>query len=535
MAHPSCDPIGSVASPPERRGSETPASWPDRVERFAEALAAAGMSAKTIALYRGPVRRAERFFAAGGTCLVDASGDELLAFAATQGRGVATRRVMRTAFGHYFAIAGADPAALSVLAAPAALSVVPAPAELLQAAAAAGGAKGAALALVAGCGLHAKAAAALRWDELGGVELHPVAAGLLDEAGKSTSPYVFASPAASGHVDPQTLTGWIAEVCDAAGLVPLRVDRIRSAARRAAGAPPAAALSVVRSRRSSRPGRRADRPAPPWAQRVEDYRRYLRDHRYAPATVRNYTRAVTRAERHFAARGLSLPDATGDQLAELVALLPATRPTLAVLRFALTHYFAMLGRPGQPAAGIRLPRKTRMVCRALDEQQAAVLARAARSWDGPEGMAVLLGLYMALRREEIAKVRLDDIDDGWLTLVGKGNQPAVLPLHRVIVEQLAARAPAGPWLFPGHGGRGHVCPATVWNYVRKVAAAAGVDAVTVHRLRHTCLATANDATGDLRAVQELARHARPETTAGYTRATAARLVKAVGSVDYTER
>ena len=46
----------------------------------------------------------------------------------------------------------------------------------------------------------------------------------------------------------------------------------------------------------------------------------------------------------------------------------------------------------------------------------------------------------------------------------------------------------------------------------------------------TC--TVEDNTGDLRAVQSLAGHASPETTAGYTRATRARLVAAVTAIEY---
>jgi integrase len=38
---------------------------------------------------------------------------------------------------------------------------------------------------------------------------------------------------------------------------------------------------------------------------------------------------------------------------------------------------------------------------------------------------------------------------------------------------------------------------------------------------------------DLRAVQELAGHASPETTAGYTRATRRRLLEAVAAIEYS--
>lgn len=90
-----------------------------------------------------------------------------------------------------------------------------------------------------------------------------------------------------------------------------------------------------------------------------------------------------------------------------------------------------------------------------------------------------------------------------------------------------------PWLFPGHGGRDHVSPQTIWNWVGQVAAAAGVtERVWPHRLRHTAIALVNDTTGDLRAAQEFARHQRPETTAVYTRVTEQRLQRAVASLDY---
>jgi hypothetical protein len=75
-----------------------------------------------------------------------------------------------------------------------------------------------------------------------------------------------------------------------------------------------------------------------------------------------------------------------------------------------------------------------------------------------------------------------------------------------------------------------VHPTTVWSWVRKVSTEAGLDAVPTHTLRHTALAIGNDATGDLRAVQDFARHAEVDTTAGYTRSTAERLGKVADAI-----
>jgi integrase len=174
-----------------------------------------------------------------------------------------------------------------------------------------------------------------------------------------------------------------------------------------------------------------------------------------------------------------------------------------------------------------------MICRALERDEAKILASAARSRGGDAGFAVILGLYQALRREEIATLRWENFDDqGWLTVTGKGGVTASIPVRATVAEMLALRSRGDDYIFPGRAAGRPVTPTTVWNWVGRVAKDAGLSGVTPHRLRHTCLATANDATGDLRSVQAFARHADPRVTAGYTRATNERLRAVVNSVEY---
>jgi hypothetical protein len=68
--------------------------------------------------------------------------------------------------------------------------------------------------------------------------------------------------------------------------------------------------------------------------------------------------------------------------------------------------------------------------------------------------------------------------------------------------------------------------------VKDLAEEAGVGKIHTHRLRHTALTVANDATGDLRAVSKFARHRRIETTMTYTRTTETALSKVMESLDY---
>jgi integrase/recombinase XerC len=90
------------------------------------------------------------------------------------------------------------------------------------------------------------------------------------------------------------------------------------------------------------------------------------------------------------------------------------------------------------------------------------------------------------------------------------------------------------YLFPGGRGRAHVTGTTVGNWVAEVAEAAQISRVVCHELRHSAITALNDRTGNLRAVQAFARHARPETTALYTRVSDQRLTAAVESIDYLD-
>jgi integrase len=265
------------------------------------------------------------------------------------------------------------------------------------------------------------------------------------------------------------------------------------------------------------------------------YRRYLHEQELSRRSVDVYARMVIRAEAWCEPHGFDLATAPAELIMEWAETeVPRSTSSRRQARSALRHYWAMAERADPPEWAVRVPKTPTYVCRALEPDEAALLAAHARARGDERGLVVLLGLYAALRASEIAAVRWGDVDDGWLKLVGKGDRPATIPLHPVIVAALDRLARADDtWVFPGRWG-GPVHPTTVWTWVRAVAVEAGLAKVPTHRLRHTALATANDATGDLRAVQELARHVKPETTSRYTRVKARRLTSVVRSIDYEE-
>lgn len=187
-------------------------------------------------------------------------------------------------------------------------------------------------------------------------------------------------------------------------------------------------------------------------------------------------------------------------------------------------------------AAIPVPPDRKMrAYRGLEHDVAVALAATAET-AGLAGTAVLVALYTSARRGEVASLAWHrvDFDRRLVTLERpKVRDLHTVPLHTRLVEHLAVRhLPGDYWVFPGRHG-GHVSPATIWRWVDQVAEQAGVGHVTPHQLRHTSLTEANDATGDLRAVQDMAGHSDPSVTARYTRQSEQRLRAAVESLDFT--
>jgi len=259
-----------------------------------------------------------------------------------------------------------------------------------------------------------------------------------------------------------------------------------------------------------------------------DYIEHLTAHGLGAKTIRLYVRAVERAHQALG----PLEDVTATGLASYADGLAAGYSTRRHLRTALRAYWSMLGVDG-PLQAIRVPPKPRSRCLALDEDDARAMIKTAVGWY-PEGLAVLLAMYLALRSSEIAAAHMDRFADNltWYTVTGKRDITATLPVHPTLISEIRAAGVTG-WVFPGYYGREHVTPQTIWNWIRLAAEEAGVDdRIWPHRLRHTALATANDNTGDLRAVADFARHRDVSVTMIYTRTTERNLRRVSAALEY---
>jgi integrase/recombinase XerC len=181
-----------------------------------------------------------------------------------------------------------------------------------------------------------------------------------------------------------------------------------------------------------------------------------------------------------------------------------------------------------PAADVPSPKIGKRLPKTLDVDQIARLLEI----DGDHPLAVrdraIMELFYSsgLRLAELATLKVTDIDlaDGTVQVLGKGNKGRILPVGRKARDAIAAwlrvRAEMaghdGPALFLSRRGRA-LGPRAIQNRLRDWSRKIGLSTgVNPHMLRHSFATHLLEASGDLRAVQELLGHADISTTQIYT-------------------
>lgn len=260
------------------------------------------------------------------------------------------------------------------------------------------------------------------------------------------------------------------------------------------------------------------------------FSRHLAGTGLAHRSVGEYVKYVRRADGWLAANeATDLPSAQPHHVRAWADTLPSTWSTRKQAKTALGHWQRWAQHPADLAAAVPVPRKPRMRPRALPDDQAARLEAAAHD-AGLQGLAVLMGLYLGMRRCEIAAATWTGWDgESYTWQRAKTGLVAHLPAHPRLVDAFERAPRFGPYVFPGSStrtGRAHIAPVTIWEWVRKVGETAGVE-VTTHQLRHTSISRVVDRMG-IRVGQEWAGHLDPEVTAGYSMVPRRRLSDAAG-------
>jgi integrase/recombinase XerD len=285
----------------------------------------------------------------------------------------------------------------------------------------------------------------------------------------------------------------------------------------------------------------AEEPAPersPADLLVASFERYLLAERgLAAGTASGYARHARRFLDGFAAGGgvaaLTAGDVTAAVLREAASgvSVSATQYFVsglrAFLRFCFTEGLveADLSQAALVVTGRRRTSLPKAISRA--DAQALLGSCDRRRTLGRRDYAVIITLLrLGLRRGEVARLTLDDIDwrAGELVVRGKGGRADRLPLPADVGEAIAsylrrgrpasdrrevflrARAPFEP-----------IAPGTVSSTVRRACRRAGIAEVGSHRLRHTTACEMVSAHVPLQQVGQVLRHRSLQSTAIYAR------------------
>ena len=233
---------------------------------------------------------------------------------------------------------------------------------------------------------------------------------------------------------------------------------------------------------------------------------------YRAGTVSPGTLKVRRTHLRRLGEHVDLLTATED---DLVALLASKADLSANYRHALAASFKSFYqwahrrgfRPDDPTVGLRPVPVPPGLPKPVPEH---VLAKALELADAETRLMLLLGAYAGLRRAEIAAVHSEHITGSGLIVKGKGGKERRIPIHPRLAAELNL---INGWAFPSTVYPGlHVSPSYISARLDRVLPAP----YTPHSLRHRFATMAYRTSCDLRAVQALLGHTKPETTARYT-------------------
>lgn len=254
---------------------------------------------------------------------------------------------------------------------------------------------------------------------------------------------------------------------------------------------------------------------------------------YSPLTIAAYRRDLEVFGAFLDDRGIGLATCRHTHITEHIGRLrrdglsprSVQRHLSSIRRFF--HFLKARQVVGDnPATVVTGPKKKARLPSVLDPDQAhQLLAWTPESDTDKRDRAIIELLYgSGLRLAELVSARIADVDldQGFITVLGKGRKTRQVPLgsHCVaaIRAWLATRPSPGAEapLFTGRG-EAPISPRTVQKQLKVIASRQlQTDAPYPHMLRHSFASHILESSGDLRAVQELLGHANLSTTQVYT-------------------
>ena len=122
-------------------------------------------------------------------------------------------------------------------------------------------------------------------------------------------------------------------------------------------------------------------------------------------------------------------------------------------------------------------------------------------------LALIYIFCSSLRLSEGISLKIEDIEEGYLRVMGKGSKEKLVPIEEPVMQAIQdyrfSRRDNGPYLFPGKGPGTHMARRTAEDIIRKLCRRAGFPDVSVHTFRHTAATQLLKLGATLRDIQEV--------------------------------
>jgi site-specific recombinase XerD len=263
-----------------------------------------------------------------------------------------------------------------------------------------------------------------------------------------------------------------------------------------------------------------------------DFIAYLHLKNLAPATIKKYRGVLKRLFDHIDLGPSPPSQITTAQLRDYVASLyerGLAPETIKKCVLVIKRFFGFLLVEGyieeDPSRRIPTPKVGKRLPRALTvpQVQALFIAMSDETPTEHRDQVFFKLLYTCgLRVGEADRIRVTDInwEDGWLTVIGKGDKERRVYLKPYLVEALREyieESEVQGYLFPGKGGQGHFSGRHMARRLKRYLEKAGLPGhVTPHALRHSAAVHYLIGGAPITFVQNLLGHESLASTGIYT-------------------
>lgn len=267
---------------------------------------------------------------------------------------------------------------------------------------------------------------------------------------------------------------------------------------------------------------------------INEYLQGLEQGEYSPATVRNYSKDISKLSSYFNITHVSqFETITVSQFLEFYKAQGLSANSTRALIMNLSAFFnwLMKGRISKSEffnvtfGNNKYPKVIREKKMILSQEETDELIKAGANFQ--ERFMLALMCMTAIRRGEVVKIKLSDIQGCKIIINGKGGNQRKIFLDEVLCTMLslymAERESNSPYLFFGERGSKDeiegMSTQSVYNRVKSAGLRAGIsqeklDKLTPHRLRGTAITRLVILFG-LPVAQKVAGHSSSETTRIY--------------------